>query len=99
MSYTYRQKYTEEYEALSTRYKAMQTAYTDLVEGRIVSYTLGNRSVTRSSVSLKELTDAMSAVRLRMSELEAILNGRPVRKTTRHVFVDPAMTPWFKRGF
>lgn len=94
--YTYRQKYTEEYETLRSAYNKAVHAYSDLIDGKITSYTLGNRSVTRSQADMNALTAFIESSRTRMCELEAILNGRAVRDTTRCVFVEPANSYWFR---
>jgi hypothetical protein len=75
-------------------YKAMteaMTGYEDLVAGRITSYSLGTRSITRYTPDLKSLLDFIKAMQNRIDEIEAILNGRPVRNTSRYVFIDPSM--------
>lgn len=75
-------------------YKALDDAvrgYDDLVSGRIQSYSLGTRSITRYTPDLKALNDFITATQNRIAEIEAILNGRPVRNTSRFVFVDPSM--------
>lgn len=92
--YTYRMKYTDEYDHLKLAYAKARQAYSDLIDGKITSYSLGNRSITRTQADLKTMHEIMNEMLNRMSELEAILNGRPIRKTTRCVFVDPALSPW-----
>lgn len=75
-------------------YKALTDAiqgYEDLVSGRIQSYSLGTRSITRYTPDLKALDDWIRATQNRIAEIEAILNGRPVRNTSRYVFIDPSM--------
>lgn len=75
-------------------YKALDDAvraYDDLITGRIQSYTLGTRSITRYAPDLKTLSDFITVTQNRIAEIEAILNGRPVRNTSRYVFIDPSM--------
>jgi len=75
-------------------YKALNDAvqgYDDLITGRIQSYSLGSRSITRYTPDLKSLEEFISTTQNRIAEIEAILNGRPVRNTSRYVFIDPSM--------
>ena len=75
-------------------YKALTDAikgYEDLVSGAITSYSLGNRSVTRYVPDLNELSEYISKMQNRIAEIEAILNGRPIRNTSKLVFIDPTM--------
>lgn len=67
------------------------TGYEDLISGRITSYSLGTRSITRYAPDLKSLSDFITSTQNRIAEIEAILNGRPVRNTSRYVFIDPSM--------
>lgn len=75
-------------------YQALNDAvrgYDDLVTGRISSYSLGTRSITRYTPDLNALSAFISGTQNRIAEIEAILNGRPVRNTSRFVFTDPTM--------
>ena len=75
-------------------YKSLNDAmqgYEDLISGRITSYSLGTRSITRYAPDLKTLSDWITSMQNRIAEIEAILNGRPVRNTSRYVFIDPSM--------
>ncbi len=75
-------------------YKALESAmqgYEDLITGRIQSYSLGTRSITRYTPDLNALSAFISDTQRRIAEIEAILNGRPVRNTSRYVFIDPSM--------
>jgi len=65
--------------------------YDDLISGRITSYSLGTRSITRYAPDLKTLSEFITGTQNRIAEIEAILNGRPVRNTSRYVFIDPSM--------
>lgn len=75
-------------------YKALNAAiagYDDLVSGRIQSYSLGTRSITRYTPDLNALSAFITQTQNRIAEIEAILNGRPIRNTSRYVFMDPSM--------
>lgn len=88
---------TERERLMRTRERLCRTlndymgAYEDLVSGRITSYSLGTRSITRYAPDLKTLADEIDKLQNRIYEIEAILNGRPVRNTSRYVFIDPSM--------
>lgn len=88
---TKREKLMIEREQLYAAIENARTAYADLASGRITSYSLGTRSISRNAPDLKSLTDFISNAENRIAEIEAILNGRPVRNTSRYVFVDPSM--------
>jgi hypothetical protein len=75
-------------------YKALNDAvkgYDDLVSGAITSYSLGTRSITRYTPDLNALSAFITQTQNRIAEIEAILNGRPIRNTSRYVFMDPSM--------
>jgi hypothetical protein len=65
--------------------------YEDLISGRIQSYSLGTRSITRYTPDLNVLSAFITQTQNRIAEIEAILNGRPVRHTGRYVFTDPSL--------
>ena len=75
------------YEALNSALKG----YDDLVSGRITSYSLGTRSISRYAPDLNTLSAFITSTQNRIAEIEAILNGRPVRHTGRYVFTDPSL--------
>lgn len=75
-------------------YQALESAmqgYEDLISGRIQSYSLGTRSITRYTPDLNALSAFITQTQNRIAEIEAILNGRPLRHTGRYVFTDPSL--------
>lgn len=48
---------------------------------RVMSYTIGNRTLTRDSMNLKDLRALLKDIEDEIDELEARLCGRPIRKT------------------
>lgn len=75
-------------------YVALESAtlgYDDLVTGRIQSYSLGTRSISRYTPDLNTLSAFITQTQNRIAEIEAILNGRPIRNTSRFVYIDPSM--------
>lgn len=75
----------------------MQTAYGDLISGRITSYSLGNRTVTRTPLGLKDLRDAINGVENQIDEIESMLNGRSPRAVTRNSYIMPSFAPLYYR--
>jgi curli biogenesis system outer membrane secretion channel CsgG len=87
---TYREKYMQERERLYRAMYAAQMGYDDLVEGRVTSYSLGNRSMSRNAPDLKTLMDFIKSCKDQIDEIEAILSGRAVRATSTNAFIMPA---------
>lgn len=56
----------------------MRAAYLDLIAGRVKSYTIGSRSLTR--FDLKELDDMIAKTEREIDSLEAQLAGGKPRK-------------------
>lgn len=83
---------------LYSQLEAMESAYNDLVSGRITSYTLGNRTVSRNSVGLKELYDLIRSIENQIDEIESMLNGRSPRAVTRNSYLMPSFAPLFIPG-
>lgn len=78
-------------------YKALESAmqgYDDLISGRIQSYSLGTRSITRYTPDLKTLADWITGTQNHIAEIEAVLNGRPIRGTNQYVYKDPSLVGW-----
>lgn len=96
---TKREKYMQERADLYAALENAQTAYNGLASGRITSYTLGNRTVSRNAPDLKALTDFIQWAEGRIDELEAVLNGRSRRNVTKNVYLMPSFAPfWVSRG-
>lgn len=87
---TYREKYMLERERLYKAMYAAQAGYDDLISGRVTSYSLGNRSVSRNAPDLKTLRDFIQSCRDQIDELEAILSGRPIRARSTSAFISPS---------
>lgn len=88
---TERERLTRMRERLCQTVESYMTAYEDLVSGRITSYSLGSRSITRYAPDLKTLADEIEKLQNQIYEIEAVLNGRAKRATTKYVFTDPSM--------
>jgi uncharacterized small protein (DUF1192 family) len=61
-------------------------AYIDLLNGRVKSYSIGGRNLTR--FDLDELKSTISALEKEVSELEARVNGKPRRRAVGVVMRD-----------
>ena len=76
----------EAYETLSI----IRNAITELVAGAAVtSYTLQNRSISKTRADLGSLKAYASELESRIYEIEAMLSGRPQRQSTTNVYVNP----------
>ena len=59
-------------------YEKLTAAYTALVDGRVKSYTIDDRQITR--FDLGTLKDEIEEAEQKIDELTALLNGRRPRK-------------------
>ena len=87
---TYREKLILERERLYVEIERAEAAYSDLISGKVTSYSLGNRSVSRTQADLKSLMDFVKTMRARLDEIEALLQGRGMRTKSTSVFVNPS---------
>lgn len=68
----------------------IRNAINELVAGAAVtSYTLQNRSISRTRADLGSLKAYASELESRIFEIEAMLSGRPQRQSTTNVYVNP----------
>lgn len=68
-------------------------AVTELIGGAAVtSYTLANRSVSKTRADLGSLKTYLRELDDQISELESMLSGRPQRQRTVHTYISPANT-------
>lgn len=68
-------------------------AVTELIGGAAVtSYTLANRSVSKTRADLNSLKAYLAELDSKIDEIEAILSGRPQRQSTVHTYISPANT-------
>ena len=87
---TLREKLTQDRARLYETRNILFNAITELVGGAAVtSYVLQNRSVTRTRADLGGLRLALKEVDDQISEIEALLSGRPQRSSTTNVYVNP----------
>ena len=80
---------TELYEMRDTIHKAIM----QLIAGEsVVSYTLQNRSCTKTRADLSSLKAFLKEIDESLCELEAVLSGRPLRQRSVHTYISPANT-------
>ena len=87
---TLRQKLLQDRERLYEMRNILFNAITELVGGAAVtSYTLQNRSISKTRADLSSLRLALKEIDDHISEIEAMLSGRPQRQSTTNVYVNP----------
>ena len=80
---------TELYEMRDTIHKAIM----QLIAGEsVVSYSLQNRSCTKTRADLGSLKAFQKELESQIDELEAILSSRPLRQRSVHTYISPANT-------
>ena len=97
---TLREKLTRERAELYQTREIIHKAVMELVGGAAVtSYTLANRSVSKTRADLGSLKAYLRELDDQIAEIEAILSGRPLRQSTTNVYVNPANTvpTWWYR--
>ena len=79
----------ELYETRGIIHKAVM----ELVGGAaVVSYSLQNRSCTKTRADLGSLKTYLRELDGQISEIEAVLSGRPLRQRSVHTYISPANT-------
>ena len=87
---TLRERLMMEREEAYATLSIIRNAITELVAGAAVtSYTLQNRSVSKTRADLGSLKAYASELESRIDELESILSSRPQRQSTTNVYVNP----------
>ena len=90
---TLREKLTRERTELYQTRDIIHKAVMELVGGAAVtSYTLANRSVSKTRADLGSLKTYLREIDDQIAELEALLSGRPLRQSTTNVYVNPTNT-------
>lgn len=80
---------TELYEMRDTIHKAIM----QLIAGEsVVSYSLQNRSCTKTRADLGSLKAFQKELESQIDEIEAILSSRPLRQRSVHTYISPANT-------
>ena len=87
---TLREKLTRERTELYQTREIIHKAIAELLGGAsVVSYTLANRSVSKTRADLGSLKTYLREIDDHIAELEALLSGRPLRQSTTNVYVNP----------
>ena len=90
---TLKEKLTRERTELYQTREIIHKAITELLGGAsVVSYTLANRSVSKTRADLGSLKTYLREIDDQIAELEALLSGRPLRQSTTNVYVNPTNT-------
>lgn len=90
---TLREKLTRERTELYQTREIIHKAVTELLGGEsVVSYSLQNRSVTRTRADLNSLKAFLRELDDQIAEIEAVLSGRPLRQRSVHTYISPANT-------
>ena len=90
---TLKEKLTRERTELYQTREIIHKAITELLGGAsVVSYTLANRSVSKTRADLNSLKAYLAELESRIDEIEAILSCRPQRQKTVHTYISPANT-------
>ena len=87
---TLREKLTRERTELYQTREIIHKAITELLGGAsVVSYTLANRSVSKTRADLGSLKTYLREIDDQIAEIEALLSGRPLRQCTTSGDVNP----------
>ena len=90
---TLKEKLTRERTELYQTREIIHKAITELIGGAsVVSYTLANRSVSKTRADLNSLKTYLRELDDQIYEIEAMLSGRPQRQSTTNVYVNPTNT-------
>ena len=90
---TLRQRLMMEREEAYATLSIIRNAITELISGAsVVSYSLQNRSCTKTRADLGSLKAYASELESRIYEIEAVLSGRPLRQRSVHTYISPANT-------
>ena len=90
---TLRQKLLMERTELYQTREIIHKAITELIGGAaVVSYSLQNRSCTKTRADLGSLKTYLRELDGHIDEIEAVLSGRPLRQRSVHTYISPANT-------
>ena len=90
---TLREKLTRERAELYQTREIIHKAVMELVGGAaVVSYSLQNRSVSKTRADLGSLKTYLRELDDQIYEIEAVLSGRPLRQRSVHTYISPANT-------
>ena len=90
---TLKEKLTRERAELYQTRDILHKAITELLGGAsVVSYSLQNRSITRTRADLGSMKAYLRELDDQISEIEAVLSGRPLRQRSVHTYISPANT-------
>lgn len=71
---------------------SLYSAILELSSGAMTaSYTLGNRSETKTRASLGDMQKGLRMIDAQIDEIIALLQGRPVRNTATYSYLSPSI--------
>lgn len=74
----------------------LNNAILELLAGNaVVSYSIQNRSCTRTKANLPEMKEFVKQIENQIFEIEALLNGRSPRAVVSHSYLSPSNAFWF----
>ena len=90
---TLRERLMMEREELYETRGIIHKAVMELIGGAaVVSYSLQNRSCTKTRADLGSLKAFLRELDGQIDEIEAVLSGRPLRQRSVHTYISPANT-------
>ena len=90
---TLRERLMMEREELYETRGIIHKAVMELIGGAaVVSYSLQNRSCTKTRADLGSLKTYLRELDDQISEIESVLSGRPLRQRSVHTYISPANT-------
>ena len=90
---TLRERLVMDREELYETRGIIHKAVMELIGGAaVVSYSLQNRSCTKTRADLGSLKAFLRELDDQISEIEAVLSGRPLRQRSVHTYISPANT-------
>ena len=90
---TLREKLTRERTELYQTREIIHKAIAELLGGAsVVSYSLQNRSITRTRADLGSMKALLRELDDQIYDIESMLSGRPQRQKTVHTYISPANT-------
>jgi hypothetical protein len=92
---TLREKLMQDRERLYEMKDVVFNAMSELLGGAAtVSYSIQNRSVTRSRADLNSMRSQLNYIESQINDIEALLSGRSPRAVITHSYLSPTTVIW-----
>lgn len=92
---TRRQLLIERQELLATQIAELETAIQDLIEGRILNYSIGSFSAGRSAADIDKLHNLLKELEAEFMENDNTLRGRSRRVVEHQYYQNPTNVRYF----